>query len=77
MTAGEKLKKWLEWQKLSQSEAGERFGVDQSQVSRWINGTAVPRFSKMLEIQERTDGFVALSDWAADVIPRKRELADC
>jgi transcriptional regulator with XRE-family HTH domain len=77
MTAGEKLKKWMERQRFSQTEAGERFGVDQSQVSRWVNGTAVPRFSKMLEIQTGTDGFVALADWAADVTPRKQELADC
>lgn len=42
-----------------------RMGVDKSLVSRWLDGSVIPRRDKMKRITELTDGQVTANDFVS------------
>jgi len=63
-----KLKQYLEENSLSQREFGERIGVRQSVVSRWVSGKAYPDWECSLpRIIKATGGKVDANSFVEDL----------
>ena len=58
-----KLKAWFDITPMTRTEFAEKLGVHFSQVYRWTNGDARPRWELARKIQDLTDGAVRLDDW--------------
>lgn len=63
-----KLGDWIKDRKMTLEAFGHVVSADKSTVSRWVDGTVVPRPSKMREITEATGGEVTANDFMA-VVP--------
>lgn len=49
--------------KLSHAAFGERIGVTQATINRYVRGDRFPSPEMIRKIQEATDGKVAVADW--------------
>ena len=58
-----KLKAYLDEYGITRREFGAKIGRDAAQVSRWANGSAVPRLQIAHRIREVTDGMVTPEDF--------------
>jgi len=62
MQAGKKLRDWLREHKKTQVWLAGSLSCAQSMVSYYLNGGR-PSYDRMRQIEDITDGHVALSDW--------------
>ncbi|AGF74117.1 putative transcriptional regulator [Bartonella australis AUST/NH1] len=69
----EKLKSYLEQNKLSQAKFGQQVGVSQSTVNRYLRGLRFPEPEVVLKIEEATGGVVRPVDWYAHLYPSSSE----
>jgi len=51
-------------------KAAHRLGIDETAISRWVNGTRTPTIEQALAIQRETGGTVQ----ASDIRPELRQL---
>jgi transcriptional regulator with XRE-family HTH domain len=60
-----KLSDYLATGILSRTELGERVGVSQAAISRYVNGERIPRPEIALKIEQATEGKVTIADHLA------------
>jgi transcriptional regulator with XRE-family HTH domain len=63
-SARERLRQWIERSKLSQREAAELLGFDQTYLSQILNGKRNPGLDNAVKIEERTG--VTVKAWASN-----------
>jgi Helix-turn-helix len=71
-----KLGAWIDRKRLTLREFGERIGVDESSVSRYINGGRMPRPEHLAAIMRETNGAVTANDFMAERLPEALGAAD-
>lgn len=63
------LSEWLRSQNMSHEEFAERIGRDRSAVTRYVNGTRMPRREVLEQIADVTDGAVTANDFVEPPAP--------
>lgn len=64
MTAPEKLEAWLADNGIKKTWFAEkRMRVTKTTLSRWLSGVQVPGLHTQMQIQDATNGAVAVEDW--------------
>ncbi|KAB2918488.1 MAG: helix-turn-helix transcriptional regulator [Hyphomicrobiaceae bacterium] len=56
---------WLKAGNMSGVEFADKIGVHRSTVSRWLAGTAKPRWDELPKIERATDGKVMANDFVS------------
>ncbi len=64
-----KLGAWLTAKEMLPSAFADGIGVDKSLVSRWLDGSVIPRRDNMRRIREFTNGEVTANDFGDDQEP--------
>lgn len=64
-----KLGAWLTAKEILPKDFAAGVGVDKSLVSRWLDGTVIPRRENMRRIREFTNGEVTANDFGGDQEP--------
>ena len=67
MHGRQKLRKWLEINKLRQEDFANQLGTFQPTVHRWLAGDNNPSWPYLRKIHALTSGFVEPSDWLDEV----------
>jgi transcriptional regulator with XRE-family HTH domain len=58
-----KLSAWLSETETRPAKLAKTLEVEQSTVSRWLNGSSIPTMDMMRRVAEATDGAVMPNDW--------------
>jgi len=63
MNGPQKLRLWMQMNKLTHAQFGKTVGTTGTSVFRWVSGLHRPRWSQIRKIREATEGFVTGDDW--------------
>lgn len=62
--------------KISHAAFGERVGVTQATINRYVSGARFPAPDMIRKIEEATSGAVTVNDWYSDAQARSKEAAE-